>query len=167
MSSFVRYDFYQEESVLVLTIYVKNLSAENCDICVDSDKVGIKLKLPQKNELLEIYPFGQITPGKEKVVFKPSKIEISFLKAKKGIWDNYVRSKEDKFDNSTNENFSHYSTPQVSSADYPSSAQKKKNWDALAQEVAKDEEEEKKHLEGEDSLNNLLKVFIYYINLLK
>ena len=49
------------------------------------------------------------------------------------------------------------SAPQTAASVYPSS-RGKTDWNKLEQEITAEEEEEKKNLQGEESLNNLLKV---------
>ncbi|KAA6384793.1 MAG: putative protein SGT1-like B [Streblomastix strix] len=156
-----RYDIYQDDRHITITIYAKKLNKDNSTITVESGRAIFHLITETGDTWeYEIFLYGEVVPGSEKMQWKQTKVEIQLNKAREETWEQYERKPGDDIKQSGSKNNVQVGTGDAKKAPnvlyYPSS-KGQRNWDDLAQQVKKDEDEEKKNLGGEDSLNDLLK----------
>ncbi|KAK2949141.1 putative SGT1 like protein [Blattamonas nauphoetae] len=152
-----KYEFFQSEETLTFNLYVKQLKAEECHVELSEGQFTFTFRPPNSDsQAITLYTYARIQTTPPRVSIKGTKAEIVFQKEDKFVWPGFERNPDQPL--GVDGTFSQSIDQSTSSTAklYPSS-KGKKDWDALAQEVAKQEEEEKKNHSGEESLNDLLK----------
>lgn len=141
-----RHTFYQTPEEVVVTIFAKNIPAENVSVDYGEQILSVAINIPGE-EPYHLQPrlFGKITPAKCRYQVFPPKIEIRLAKAQAIQWTSLEYTKDVAVPYKIN----------VSTAaqrpSYPSSKQRGVDWDKLEAEVKKEEKEEK--LDGDAALN--------------
>jgi len=137
-----RYDYYQTDTHLVLTIWVKKRCADEVDVKYNRDSIDITIaasdKNPQAYHLLLSLKHA-ISPERCSTKILSTKIECKLAKEEALRWDKLEREAETSIAESVKT--------------YPSSAHYTRNWDKLVSEIKEEEENEKP--EGEAALNSL------------
>lgn len=137
-----RYDFYQTDTLLVLTIWAKKRQAQEVDIRYNADSVDISINASEINP--DSYNFSlnlkhTIVPERCHTKVLSTKIECRLVKEEAQRWDKLERE------------------PETNTIDpvkaYPSSAHYTRNWDKLVSDIKEEEANEKP--EGEAALNSL------------
>ncbi|XP_012255931.1 protein SGT1 homolog isoform X2 [Athalia rosae] len=146
----IKYDWYQTETHVVVTILAKN--SEDVKVEYGETSLSVTAKLPSKNEYsLELDLAHHIVTEQCSFKVVPSKIEIK-LKKRDGLrW--IVLEGNPAIHDSVQLIPQEFLQSNDQPPKYPSSSKKSKDWDKVEKEIAKQEEEEKP--EGEAALNSL------------
>lgn len=137
----IKYDWYQNESNVIINILAKQVKPENVRVDIVGSKLTCLAKLADETDFsLHLILAHDVKTDQLKFSVLSSKIEIRLKKSETILWDKLEASASDK----------------ISKEDviktYPSS-KAPKDWDKLANEIKKEEASEK--LEGEAALNQL------------
>ncbi|KAM7436220.1 Suppressor of G2 allele of SKP1 [Porites harrisoni] len=147
-----RYDWYQTETHVVITIMIKNTKQENVKVEFGEKTLSTTVKLPSGSDFsLELDLAHAIVPAQCKTKIMTTKIELKMKKAEGIRWSSLEGEDEVKAKPIPKQEKSQSDISTVHK--YPSSRHVGKDWDKLAAQIAKDEKEEK--LEGEAALNQL------------
>lgn len=141
-----RHEFYQKPEEVVVTIFAKNIPADNVAVDYGEQILSVTINIPgEEPYCLQPRLFGKIIPAKCKYQVLSTKIEIRLAKAEPIQWTSLEYTKDVAVPRKIN----------VSSvADrptYPSSKHRGVDWDKLEAQVKKEEKEEK--LDGDAALN--------------
>ncbi|XP_029458838.1 protein SGT1 homolog isoform X4 [Rhinatrema bivittatum] len=144
LTSKVKYDWYQTESQVIITVMIKNLQKNDVNIHFTEKELSALIRLPSGEDyrlnLLLLHPIAT-----EQSTFKvlSTKIEIKLKKQEAIRWE--------KLEGHEDLNLKHFA--QDSTHLYPSSSHYTRNWDKLVVEIKEEEKTEK--LEGDAALNQL------------
>ena len=145
-----RYDWYQTESQVILTILVKKVKEKDLDLNLQENTLSLTLKLPSGGDYsLELDLLHPIIPDKSITKVLGSKVEIKLKKADGIRWSKLER--DDSLD--TNVKQISVSTDPSAAYKYPSSSHYTRDWDKLVADIKKEEKDEK--LEGDAAVNSL------------
>uniref|UniRef100_H0WY02 Protein SGT1 homolog n=1 Tax=Otolemur garnettii TaxID=30611 RepID=H0WY02_OTOGA len=141
----IKYDWYQTESQVIITLMIKNVQKNNVNVEFSEKELSALVKLPSGEDynlkLRLLYP---IIPEQSTFKVLSTKIEIKMKKPEAVRWE-------------TLEGQGDVSKPKQFIADvknlYPSSSHYTRNWDKLVGEIKEEEKNEK--LEGDAALNKL------------
>jgi len=137
-----RYDHYQTDTMLVLTIWVKKRLAQEVDIRYNVDRVDILINASEVNPdsyHLSLNLKHSIVPERCQTKVLSSKIECRLVKEEAQRWDKLERELGADAGDIANA--------------YPTSAHYTRNWDKLVSDIKEEEANEKP--EGEAALNSL------------
>eukprot|EP01147_Barroeca_monosierra_P001780 gene1781-4891_t len=82
-----RYDWFQSNDSVSLSIFAKCVDPSQCDIKANSDSVSISIVYEDTNKFsLELHLAGKIDPSKSKVVLTGTKLDITMVKAVPEPW---------------------------------------------------------------------------------
>lgn len=144
----VRHDWYQTEEKVVVTVMLKNAKEKNYHVDIEEDR----LHMTADNYELDLKLFAPINVNASFHQDFPTKVEITLLK-RNGIRWTMLERKSDKPDGEGSE------VVQVAAVsgdnaviNTPLPAIHKKDWDSLARDVEKTEEEE---AQNEEALRRL------------
>ncbi|KAL9973430.1 hypothetical protein ACROYT_G019890 [Oculina patagonica] len=147
-----RYDWYQTETHVVVTLMIKNTKQENVNVEYGDKTLSATVKLPSGSDFsLELDLAHSIVPAQCKTRVMSTKIELKMKKAEGIRWSSLEAA-----DDIAVKPFPTKEKPKASDDPvhkYPSSRHVGKDWDKVAAQIAKDEKDEK--LEGEAALNQL------------
>lgn len=155
-ASKIKYDWYQTDNQIVLTVLIKNLKKEDVSIDFGSNALSCSAKLPSGSDYsLELDLAHEIVPAQSSYSVLGTKIEIKMKKAEGIRWSSLETDNESQF---ANVNTATKTTPKTDPDKekvrvYPTSAHTPRDWDRLAKEVQ--EEEKKENMEGDGALNKL------------
>ncbi|BBN10530.1 suppressor of G2 allele of SKP1 [Marchantia polymorpha subsp. ruderalis] len=142
-----RHEFYQTSDTVVVTVFAKNIQADQLEIQFGEQILSLEIKVADgETYVLQNRLFGKIKPTECKYSRLSTKVEIRLVKAEPVQW------KKLEYDPKLAELPAPKANPE-SSKGYPSSTKKTKDWDKLEAEVKKQEKDEK--LEGDAALNKL------------
>ncbi|KAG8137687.1 putative Suppressor of G2 allele of SKP1-like protein [Naja naja] len=164
-SSKIKYDWYQTDSHVIVTIMVKNVKQVDVNITFSEKELNASLKLPsEENYKLKLHLLHSIVPEqslfkvlstkRQLQVRKPtyhditariSQIEIKMKKPEAVRWD--------KLEGQEKTNVKKDTPASNPTHEYPSSSHYTKNWDKLVVDIKEEEKNEK--LEGDAALNKL------------
>ncbi|XP_071440744.1 protein SGT1 homolog [Hetaerina americana] len=149
----IKYDWYQTENHVVLTILAKNVNPEDVKINYHETALSCSAKLPNGNEYsLELDLAHSVVPAECSHRVLTSKIEIKLKKRDGFRWA--ALEGDAKASVVTPIPAAFLNAPTSSGPPkYPSSALKAHDWDKLVGQLSKEEEEEKP--EGDAALNAL------------
>ncbi|KAF5283105.1 hypothetical protein FQA39_LY17412 [Lamprigera yunnana] len=145
----IKYDWYQTEATVVITILIKNVEKERSDFVYSSDSVSIKLGLPDnETHTRELKLAHEINQSECTCRVSPAKVEITLKKVEGIRWERLE---------SIGDSESIKQIPQATSASsgppvYPTS-KPGKDWTAIERQIKEQEAKEKP--EGEEALNKL------------
>ncbi|XP_076822820.1 protein SGT1 homolog [Clavelina lepadiformis] len=138
-----RYDWYQTDSHVVVSILVKKLAKEHVTASYDSQSLRVRIFPPDQAEMrLDLFLSNQVIPEKCHTKVSPSKVECKMAKSESSRWpslegDGTIEA---------------VPVNPVQVHQYPSSAHYR-NWDKLVCDIKEEEKNEKP--EGEAALNQL------------
>ncbi|XP_051839841.1 protein SGT1 homolog [Antechinus flavipes] len=141
----IKYDWYQTESQVIITLMIKNVQKNNINVEFSENELSAVVKLPSGEDYsLKLSLIHPIIP--EQSIFKilSTKVEIKMKKSEAVRWEKL----EGQRDVAKPKQF----TPE-SKHMYPSSSHYTRNWDKLVGEIKEEEKNEK--LEGDAALNKL------------
>uniref|UniRef100_A0A8C7E4V8 SGT1 homolog, MIS12 kinetochore complex assembly cochaperone n=1 Tax=Naja naja TaxID=35670 RepID=A0A8C7E4V8_NAJNA len=145
-SSKIKYDWYQTDSHVIVTIMVKNVKQVDVNITFSEKELNASLKLPsEENYKLKLHLLHSIVPEQSLFKVLSTKIEIKMKKPEAVRWD--------KLEGQEKTNVKKDTPASNPTHEYPSSSHYTKNWDKLVVDIKEEEKNEK--LEGDAALNKL------------
>ncbi|KAF4118757.1 protein SGT1 homolog isoform X2 [Onychostoma macrolepis] len=139
---FVKHDWYQTESQVVVTIMLKNAKKEDVTVIFGERELTAVVKLPSGEDYcLMVHLLHPVVPQQSTYRILSTKIEIKMKKTAAIQWEKLQGE-------CTLSNVKHFTPNQ-----YPSSSHYTRNWDKVVGEIK--EEEKKEKLEGDAALNKL------------
>nr|ALR73091.1 suppressor of G2 allele of SKP1-like protein [Glaciozyma antarctica] len=147
MSSKIRHEWYQTDSEVVLSVFIRNVKAEDLKVDLQDRSVSLTVHLPTGTDVVfDLDPLAHavdVAGSSHRV--NPAKIEIKLKKKQPGIKWAKIEGEDEGVPASTGA-----ATGTSGEHSYPSSSKKHTNWDALARAAA-EEEEKGKTAAGKDS----------------
>ncbi|NWW14357.1 SGT1 protein, partial [Oreocharis arfaki] len=145
LGSCVRYDWYQTESQVIVTIMIKNAQKDDVSVQFLEKKMNASVRLPSGEDFnLKLDLLHSIVPEQSTFKVLSTKVEIKMKKPEAVRWEKL----EGQGDSPKLKQF----TPDTQHL-YPSSSHYTRNWDKLVVEIKEEEKNEK--LEGDAALNKL------------
>jgi suppressor of G2 allele of SKP1 len=146
-----RYDWYQTETTVVITVMLKNVKKEDLTLDIMERSVGLCVKLPSGSDYsLELDLAHPIVPNQSRHKILSTKIEVILKKADGIRWQKLEGDDEQ----STVKHFNPGSgTTNEAAHQYPSSSHYTRDWDKIVANIKQEEKSEK--LEGDAALNQL------------
>ncbi|XP_053311443.1 protein SGT1 homolog [Spea bombifrons] len=143
-SSKYKYDWYQTESQVIITVMIKNIQRDDVQVQFSEKKLNTHVTLPSGgNYSLNLCLLHPIVPEQSTFKVLSTKIEIKMKKTEAIRWE--------KLEGQEESHLKHFKPE--STHKYPSSSHYTKNWDKLVGEIKEEEKSEK--LEGDAALNQL------------
>jgi len=145
----MRYEWYQNQSFVTVTLFVKNAKKEECRIDIKPKSLDVSINLGSGSEFnLDLDLCDSIIPEQSSIQILSTKVEVKLKKASDNKWETLEATvgkiTTRKWDD----------TAGVDKHTYPSSNPKGKvNWDKVAQDEIKKYGEDK--LEGDQALNKV------------
>lgn len=141
----IKYDWYQTESQVIITLMIKNVQKNNVNVEFSEKELSALVKLPSGEDYnLTLNLLHPIIPEQSTFKVLSTKIEIKMKKPEAVRWEKL-------------EGEGAVPKPKQFIADvknlYPSSSHYTRNWDKLVGEIKEEEKNEK--LEGDAALNKL------------
>lgn len=119
-ASDLRYDWYQTDCKVVITVLVKNIHQENISVNFELNRVAAAVKLNENQKYCLNFELSNgIVPDESSYKLYPSKVEIHLKKNHPLRWESLERNELDKKHKS-----------------------EKKNWDAVASQLTEEKEGE-------------------------
>ncbi|KFO94588.1 Suppressor of G2 allele of SKP1, partial [Buceros rhinoceros silvestris] len=144
-SLYFRYDWYQTESQVIVTIMIKNAQKDDVSVQFSEKEMNASVRLPSGEDYnLKLVLLHSIVPEQSTFKVLSTKIEIKMKKPEAVRWEKL----EGQGDSPKLKQF----TPDTQHL-YPSSSHYTRNWDKLVVEIKEEEKNEK--LEGDAALNKL------------
>lgn len=141
-----KYDWYQTQTHVVVTIMLKNIKEEDASIDIQEKTLSATIKLPSGSDYsLELDLSHPIVPAQSVIKILKTKIEVKLKKLEGLHWHN-LEGDETHVKQIEKEEHDH-------AVQYPSSSHYTRNWDKLAKDVEEEEKNEKK--EGDGAINEL------------
>jgi len=128
-SSRIKHDWIQTEDKVMVTIYIRNLKKEDCNIKINPGSLEVNINLGESEYILDLDLCDEIIPGQSRYSILGTKVEINLKKVNLARWPSLEKSE---------------SSPQQWNSivtDEPPK-QPKKNWDKLGNEIEKETKEE-------------------------
>ncbi|NXH15170.1 SGT1 protein, partial [Bucco capensis] len=142
---FFRYDWYQTESQVIVTIMIKNAQKDDVSVQFSEKEMNASVRLPSGEDYnLKLVLLHSIVPEQSTFKVLSTKIEIKMKKPEAVRWEKL----EGQGESPKLKQF----TPDTQHL-YPSSSHYTRNWDKLVVEIKEEEKNEK--LEGDAALNKL------------
>ncbi|KAM3837289.1 protein SGT1 homolog [Vipera latastei] len=143
----IKYDWYQTDSHVIVTIMIKQAKQEDVNVTFSEKELKASLKLStEENYKLKLHLHHSIVPEQSLFKILSTKIEIKMKKPEVIRWE--------KLEGQENSPDLEKSVPASNpTRQYPSSSHHTKNWDKLVGEIKEEEKNEK--LEGDAALNKL------------
>eukprot|EP00949_MAST-11_sp_MAST-11-sp1_P003438 g3438.t1 len=148
-----RHDWYQTGNSVVVSVFAKNQSESDVEVAITERNLAVSVNLGEGNSYeLDVDLMEAVKPEESKWVVRSTKIEVTMRKAENFQWPaleainggaNVARAASGA--SVVVSNTSKVARPYASHRD----------WDAINQQLKKDEEEEK--LEGDEALNKLFR----------
>uniref|UniRef100_A0A8C2YJI8 Protein SGT1 homolog n=1 Tax=Chinchilla lanigera TaxID=34839 RepID=A0A8C2YJI8_CHILA len=141
----IKYDWYQTESQVIVTLMIKNVQKNDVNVEFSEKELSAWVKLPSGEDYnLKLRLLHPIIPEQSTFKVLSTKIEIKMKKTEAVRWEKL----EGQGDMPTSKQF----IADVKNL-YPSSSHYTRNWDKLVGEIKEEEKNEK--LEGDAALNKL------------
>uniref|UniRef100_A0A8C4XN31 SGT1 homolog, MIS12 kinetochore complex assembly cochaperone n=1 Tax=Falco tinnunculus TaxID=100819 RepID=A0A8C4XN31_FALTI len=141
----IKYDWYQTESQVIVTIMIKNAQKDNVSVQFLEKEMNASVRLPSGEDYnLKLVLLHSIVPEQSTFKVLSTKVEIKMKKPEAVRWEKL----EGQGDSPKLKQF----TPDTQHL-YPSSSHYTRNWDKLVVEIKEEEKNEK--LEGDAALNKL------------
>ncbi|XP_042315528.1 protein SGT1 homolog [Sceloporus undulatus] len=143
----IKYDWYQTESHVIVTIMIKNVKKDEVNIkFLERELIALVKLSTEEDYSLKLHLLHPIVPEQSSFRILSTKIEIKMKKPEAVRWENLegheITPKAKQF------------TPvSESMLLYPTSSHYTRNWDKLVVEIKEEEKNEK--LEGDAALNKL------------
>ncbi|ESO09288.1 hypothetical protein HELRODRAFT_168250 [Helobdella robusta] len=152
-----KYDWYQTETHIVLTILLKNVRSDELKYNITENTLSCTITQPSRPEYsLELDLAHSVCPDKIQVKILSTKVEIKLMKQEGIMWSKLEHDGNlENIKSIKNEKCTATSTNEVSGVvkKYPSSSLHTKNWDQLVNDIKAEEKDEK--LDGDAALNQL------------
>ncbi|KAM6316751.1 protein SGT1 homolog [Aegotheles albertisi] len=140
----IKYDWYQTESQVIVTLMVKNAPKDNVSVQFSEKEMNASVRLPSGEDYnLNLVLLHSIVPEQSTFKVLSTKVEIKMKKPEAVRWEKLEGQGDSKLKQFT---------PDTQHL-YPSSSHYTRNWDKLVVEIKEEEKNEK--LEGDAALNKL------------
>lgn len=141
----IKYDWYQTESQVIITLMIKNVQKNDINVEFSEKELSALVKLPAEDDYnLNLRLLHSIIPEQSMFKVLSTKIEIKMKKSEAVRWE--------KLEGEGEEPKQKQFVADVKNL-YPSSSLYTRNWDKLVGEIKEEEKNEK--LEGDAALNKL------------
>lgn len=141
----IKYDWYQTESQVIVTLMIKNAQKDDISVQFSEKELNALVRLPSGEDYnLKLVLLHSIVPEQSTFKVLSTKIEIKMKKPEAIRWEKL----EGKGDSPKLKQYTSDSKHL-----YPSSSHYTRNWDKLVVEIKEEEKNEK--LEGDAALNKL------------
>ncbi|XP_067148686.1 protein SGT1 homolog isoform X4 [Apteryx mantelli] len=145
LPSKIKYDWYQTESQVIVTIMIKNAQKDAVSVQFSEREMNASVRLPSGEDYnLKLVLLHSVVPEQSTFKVLSTKVEIKMKKPEAVRWEKL----EGQGDSPKLKQF----TPDTQHL-YPSSSHYTRNWDKLVVEIKEEEKNEK--LEGDAALNKL------------
>ncbi|XP_072850860.1 protein SGT1 homolog isoform X1 [Pogona vitticeps] len=145
-SSKIKYDWYQTESHVIVTIMIKNVKKDEVRVQFSEKELNTLVKLSSEEDYnLKLNLLHPIIPEQSSFRILSTKIEIKMKKPEAIRWE--------KLEGDGGSKLKQFTPVSDSVLLYPSSSHYTRNWDRLVVELKEEEKNEK--LEGDAALNKL------------
>ncbi|XP_062422909.1 protein SGT1 homolog isoform X2 [Rhea pennata] len=145
LPSKIKYDWYQTESQVIVTIMIKNAQKDAVSVQFSEKEMNASVRLPSGEDYnLKLVLLHSIVPEQSTFKVLSTKVEIKMKKPEAVRWEKL----EGQGDSPKLKQFTS-DTQHL----YPSSSHYTRNWDKLVVEIKEEEKNEK--LEGDAALNKL------------
>ncbi|GAA5983903.1 hypothetical protein JCM5350_001785 [Sporobolomyces pararoseus] len=163
MTSKIRHEWYQTDSEVVVSVFIRNVKQEDLKVDIQPQSVSLSVHLPTGSDIVfDLDPLAHsIDPKQSSFRVLQPKIEIKLVKVDAGIKWNKVEGEDQGVAQKL-------SAPAPSSGSeappthaYPSSSRKRHNWDDIVKQSAAEDEELQKELSknpnagGDKALNEM------------
>jgi len=149
-STKIKYDWYQTETHVIITVLIKNQNKDHVSVHFSPKTLSFNAKLSSGVDYsLELDLAHDIAPEQSSSNVLSTKIEIKMKKCEGIRWSSLETDNESHLANLATAK----PTDKAPAHKYPSSAHVKKDWNKIEKEVQ--EEEKKENMEGEGALNKL------------
>jgi len=146
-----RYEWYQTETHVVISVLVKNVKQEDVKVDMQDHSLSCTIRLPGGSDYsLELDLAHAISPQLSQIKILSTRVEIKLKKYEGLRWDKL------ESDGRPEENIKHFNPGGSSTASaraYPSSHSKGVDWDKIEHDIKEAEKDEKE--EGDAALNKL------------
>lgn len=147
-----RYEWYQTETHVVISVLVKNVKKEDLKCDVQEHSLSCSIRLPTGSDYcLELDLLRSVVPDQTQIKILGSRVEIKLKKVEGWRWEAL------EGDRTVDTTIKHFNPGQTTAADivhkYPSSSHCRHNWDEMEAQMKAEEKDEK--LEGDAALNKL------------
>ena len=151
-----RYEWYQTEAHVIITIFVKNIKREDVNLEAQSTHLLVTIRLPSTNfYTLDLDLADSVVVDEIGIAVSSTKVELRLKKQFEGhTWSKLERTPETTTTvegistNTAQASISTLSTRPI----YPSSSKHAKDWDAIEKLASKEDQETK--LEGNAAVND-------------
>uniref|UniRef100_F6YN37 SGT1 homolog, MIS12 kinetochore complex assembly cochaperone n=1 Tax=Monodelphis domestica TaxID=13616 RepID=F6YN37_MONDO len=140
-----KYDWYQTESQVIITLMIKNIQKNNIKVEFSENELSAVVNLPSGEDYnLKLSLLHPIIPEQSTFKILSTKIEIKMKKSEAVRWEKLEGHRDVPKPKQFTPDSKHM---------YPSSSHYTRNWDKLVGEIKEEEKNEK--LEGDAALNKL------------
>ncbi|XP_056663412.1 protein SGT1 homolog [Monodelphis domestica] len=141
----IKYDWYQTESQVIITLMIKNIQKNNIKVEFSENELSAVVNLPSGEDYnLKLSLLHPIVPEQSTFKILSTKIEIKMKKSEAVRWEKLEGHRDVPKPKQFTPDSKHM---------YPSSSHYTRNWDKLVGEIKEEEKNEK--LEGDAALNKL------------
>ncbi|XP_038624388.1 protein SGT1 homolog [Tachyglossus aculeatus] len=141
----IKYDWYQTESQVIVTLMIKNVQKNDVNVQFSEKELSALVKLPTGDDYnLKLALLHPIVPDQSTFRLLSTKIEIKMKKPEAVRWETLEGQGDIPMSKQFIPDSKHL---------YPSSSHYTRNWDKLVGEIKEEEKNEK--LEGDAALNKL------------
>jgi len=137
-----KHQWFQTEDNVCVSVYIKNVKKENCKVIIKPNNLEVAITTGVGSEYsFDIELCDEIDPNNSRYDILTTKIEINLRKKSRGQW-----AQLEKGETSTVQPWGSIQKPTEEKVNkYPTSSNKKKDWDAIEKEA---KEETKKEGDG-------------------
>ncbi|GAA6059006.1 hypothetical protein JCM10212_001716 [Sporobolomyces blumeae] len=138
MASKIRHEWYQTDSEVVVSVFIRNAKAEDLKVDIQATSLSLSLHLPTGSDVVfDLDPLAhQVDPAKSSYRVLQPKIEVKLAKVDQGIKWNKVEGEDDAVGQKLNAPAPSAPTTHA----YPSSSRKRHNWDEIVKASAAEDE---------------------------
>jgi len=154
----IRHEWYQSDNEVFVSIFIRNVKKDELKVDLAARSLSLSIPLATGSEVaFDLDPLARsIDVEKSSHEVKSMKIEFKLVKQAAGVRWNKLEGDEEGSGAST---ATSAAATQKTPHSYPSSARQKKNWDAIAAEVQKEEsapqDDKDPNAGGDKALNEL------------
>ncbi|GAA5895701.1 uncharacterized protein JCM6883_001593 [Sporobolomyces salmoneus] len=162
MTSKIRHEWYQTDSEVVVSVFIRNVKEEDLKVDIQPQSLSVSVHLPTGSDVVfDLDPLAhRIDPSKSSYRVLQPKIEVKLAKVDAGIKWNKVEGEDEGTAQKLNA-----PAPSTTSAPpthaYPSSSRKRHNWDDIVKQSAAEDEQLQKEISkdpnagGDRALNEM------------
>ncbi|GAA5879799.1 hypothetical protein JCM16303_004184 [Sporobolomyces ruberrimus] len=161
MESKIRHEWYQTDSEVVVSVFVRNVKEEDLKVEIEPKSLSLSIHLPTGSDIVfDLDPLAhEIDPKRSSYRVLQPKIEIKLTKVDAGIkWDKVEGEDQGA---AQKPNAPTPSAQTSSTHAYPSSSRKRHDWDKIIKDAAEEDEKLQKDISkdpnagGDRALNDM------------